>query len=75
MCVDDSTPVLIKSRKREVVMMSRDDWEAWNETIHLLSSPANARHKQESLAQKQRGETVVMTPDQLAAFMDSADES
>lgn len=74
-CVDDSTPVLIKSREREVIMMSRDDWEAWNETMHLLSSPSNVQHLEESLAQKQRGETVVMTPEQLAAFMDSDDES
>ena len=74
-CVDDSTPVLIKSRQREVIMMSRDDWESWQETIHLLSSPANVAHLEESLAQKQRGETIVMTPAELAAFMDSDDES
>lgn len=74
-CVDDCTPVLIKSRQREVIMMSREDWEAWNETMHLLSSPANIKHLEESLEQKQRGETVVMTPAQLAAFMENDDES
>lgn len=74
-CVDDSTPVLIKSRHREVVMMSRADWDSWQETIHLLSSPANVRHLEESLQQKQRGETVVMSPEELAAFMDAPDES
>lgn len=56
-------------------MMSRDDWESWQETIHLLSTPANVAHLEESLAQKQRGETIVMTPDELAAFMDNDDES
>lgn len=68
-CVDDSTPVLITSRQRKVVMMSLDEWESWQETVLQLSSPANVRHLNESLEQKRRGETVVMTPQELAAFM------
>lgn len=68
-CVDDSTPVIISSRQRKVVMMALDEWEAWQETMLQLSSPANVRHLNESLEQKQRGETVVMTPGELVAFM------
>ena len=68
-CVDDSTPVIISSRQRKVVMMALDEWEAWQETMLQLSSPANVRHLNESLEQKQRGETVVMTPGELEAFM------
>ena len=41
--VDDHTPLLItKGSDKAVVMMSLDDWNAWQETMYLLRSPANA---------------------------------
>lgn len=53
---DDRTPVEISSRRGDAVLVSRDDYEALEETAHLLRSPANARRLLESLAQAQRGE-------------------
>ena len=41
--VDDHTPLVItKGSDKAVVMMSLDDWNAWQETMYLLRSPANA---------------------------------
>lgn len=68
-CVDDSTPIVIKSRDREVVMMSKDEWDSWAETMHQLDSPANIRHLQQSLDQRSSGDTVLMTQDELKKFM------
>jgi antitoxin YefM len=41
--VEDHQPVVISRQKAEsVVMVSLADWHAIEETMHLLSSPANA---------------------------------
>lgn len=39
----DRVPVEITSRGGRAVLMSADDWEAWQETAYLFRSPANAR--------------------------------
>jgi antitoxin YefM len=48
---DDRTPVELISRRGNAVLMSRTDYEALEETAHLLRSPANARRLLESLQQ------------------------
>lgn len=53
---NDRTPVEINSRRGDAVLISRDDYEALEETAHLLRYPANARRLLESLAQAGRGE-------------------
>ena len=53
---DDRAPVEIMSRHGDAVLISRADYEALEETAHLLRAPANARRLLESLAQAQRGE-------------------
>lgn len=53
---DDRTPVEIMSRRGDAVLISRADYEALEETAHLLRSPANARRLMESLAQAADGE-------------------
>jgi antitoxin YefM len=54
---DDRTPVEIISRGGGAVLMSRADYEALEETAHLLRSPANARRLLESIHQGQRTST------------------
>lgn len=39
----DRTPVEITSKAGRAVLMSAEDWEAWQETAYLFSSPVNAR--------------------------------
>ncbi len=53
---NDRTPIEIMSKRGDAVLMSRADFEALEETAHLLRSPANARHLLESLAQARAGE-------------------
>lgn len=52
---EDRAPVEITSRHGDAVLMSRADYDALEETAHLLRVPANARHLLESLRQAQRG--------------------
>ena len=43
--VADRAPVVITRQRGEaVVLISQSEWEAMEETMYLLSSPANAKH-------------------------------
>lgn len=54
--VDDRSPVVIARKRGEsVVMISLTDWNAIEETLHLLSSPANAARLHEAIAQLDAG--------------------
>lgn len=54
--VEDRQPVIVTRQKAEsVVMVSLADWNAMEETLHLLSSPANAAHLRESIAELDAG--------------------
>lgn len=52
---NDRTPVEITSRRGDAVLMSRADYDALQETAHLLRAPANARRLLESLEQATSG--------------------
>jgi antitoxin YefM len=57
--VEDRTPVIVSRKRGEaVVMVSLADWNAMEETLHLLSSPANAARLAEAVAQLDAGEGV-----------------
>ncbi len=50
--VKDRTQVVVTRQKAEsVVMVSLEDWNAIEETMHLLSNRANARRLRESIEQ------------------------
>jgi antitoxin YefM len=53
---EDHTPVEIRSKAGDAVLLSMDDYRALEETAHLVRLPSNARRLLESLAQAQRGE-------------------
>ena len=53
---EDRTPIEITSRRGDAVLMSRADYDALEETAHLLRVPANARHLLESLQQARSGQ-------------------
>ena len=53
---EDHTPVVITRQKAEaVVMVSLSDWSATEETLYLLSSPANAGRLRASIRQLDAG--------------------
>lgn len=53
---DDRTPIEITSRRGDAVLLSRADYDALEETAHLLRVPANAKRLLESLYQAQSGQ-------------------
>ena len=54
--VDDRAPVVVTRQKGEaVVMVSLSDWNAIEETLHLISSPANATRLRSSIAELDAG--------------------
>jgi antitoxin YefM len=56
--VEDHEVTLIKRRDAEdAVVMSLSDYNALQETMHLLSTPANARHIMKSVAQLRAGKS------------------
>lgn len=57
--VADKAPVTITRRKAEsVVMISESEWSSIEETMHLLSSPANARELLVAIAELDAGKGV-----------------
>jgi antitoxin YefM len=54
--VEDHQPVVISRQKSEsVVMVSLADWHAIEETLHLLSTPANAERLRSSIRELDAG--------------------
>lgn len=54
--VDDHAPVVVTRKRGEaVVMVSLADWSAVEETLHLMSSPANARRLTAAIGQLEAG--------------------
>lgn len=54
--VEDRAPVLVTRKRGEaVVMVSLADWNAMEETLHLLSTPANATRLAEAVQQLDAG--------------------
>ena len=57
--VSDRTQVVITRQKSEaIVMMSLADWNAVEETLHLLSTPSNATRLRASVEQLGSGKGV-----------------
>ena len=55
---DDRAPIEITSKRGNAVLMSADEYAAWEETAHLFRSPANARRLLDAAEAAQRGETI-----------------
>lgn len=58
--VHDDADVTIISRRdgADAVVMSLDHYQSIMETMHLLSTPANAAHLAKSIAQHKEGQAV-----------------
>ncbi len=53
---DDRAPIEITSKRGNAVLMSADDFAAWQETAYLFRSPANARRLLDAAEAAGRGE-------------------
>jgi len=54
-CKDHTPTVVSRVSGEHIVMMSLADFNSMQETMYLLSSPANANHLMESIAQLKAG--------------------
>ncbi len=55
----DAEPTIITTDEgQKAVLLSLDEFNAWQETAYLLSNPANAAHLHESIKQAQEGKLV-----------------
>lgn len=54
-CNDRSPIIVTRKSSNSVVIMSLEDYEALEETAHLLRSPKNAKRLLESIAQLENG--------------------
>ena len=55
---DDRAAVEITSKGGNAVLMSADDYSAWQETAYLFRSPANARRLLDAMDAVDRGEVT-----------------
>jgi len=53
---EDHSAVTITSKAGNGVLLSEEDYEAWQTTLHLFSTPANARRLSEAIARSEHGE-------------------
>ena len=64
-CASGSHVIVTRDDARSVVVMSYDAFRGWEETVHLLSSPANAERLRESIAELEAGGGVEHGFDEL----------
>lgn len=56
---DDHAPVRIASKQGNAVLMAESDYEAWTETMYLLSNARTAAELMESVAELDAGRGTV----------------
>ena len=55
----DAEPTIICSDQgQKAVLLSLEEFNSWQETLYLLSNPANAEHLRQSIAEAQTGKTL-----------------
>jgi len=58
-CSDHAPMIITRNRDQSVVMISLEDYEALEETAHLIRSPANAKRLLEAIHALESGRGVV----------------
>ncbi|MFQ5638796.1 MAG: type II toxin-antitoxin system Phd/YefM family antitoxin [bacterium] len=54
--ISDVEPTIICNDKGEkAVLLSLDEFNSWQETLYLMSNPANAEHLRKSIAEAKSG--------------------
>lgn len=62
-CEDHAPIIITRNRDQAVVMMSLEDFEALEETAHLLKSPKNAKRIMSAISQLEAGKGVIRKVD------------
>lgn len=57
--IADVEPTIITSNTgQQIVLLPLDEFNAWKETLYLLSNPFNAEHLRQSIVEAQTGKTT-----------------
>ena len=62
---DREAVIITRHGKPSSVLVSAEEWESMEATLHLLRSPRNAARLFEAMAQIERGEGLEMTMEEL----------
>ena len=57
--LDVEPTIVCNDQGKQAVLMSLDEFNSWQETLYLLSNPANADHLMESIKQAKSGNKSV----------------
>ena len=57
--LDVEPKIVFNAQGKQAVLMSLDEFNAWQETVYLLSNPANVEHLMESIKQAKSGQKSV----------------
>lgn len=57
--IDDHAPITITRGDKAVVMISLEDWDAIQETIYLMRSPANAQRLLDGIKAFEEGRDII----------------
>jgi antitoxin YefM len=57
--VDVEPTIICNDQGKQAVLMSLDEFNSWQETLYLLSNPANAEHLMKSIKQAKSGNKSV----------------
>ncbi len=52
------TTLLVNAVGEEFVLMSKKEWDSWQETLYLMSNPVNAARVREGIRQIKAGQTI-----------------
>ena len=66
---DKTETVITRSGREAVVVVGKEEWDAIQETLYLLTSPVNAGRLRESVAQLNAGQGVERTLDDEADLL------
>jgi antitoxin YefM len=56
--LDVEPTIVCNAQGKQAVLMSLEEFNSWQETLYLLSNPANAEHLVESIKQAKSGNKV-----------------
>ncbi|MBE9242414.1 type II toxin-antitoxin system Phd/YefM family antitoxin [Synechocystis salina] len=57
--ISDLEPTIVSNNQgQQVVLISLDEFNSWQETLYLLSNPANVEHLMASIKQAKTGQIV-----------------
>lgn len=60
--IADMEPIILcNDQGHKAVLISLDEFNSWQETMYLLSNPANAEHLQCSIQEAKEGKTIERT--------------